>query len=377
MSLFKYFRSGIYLEKTLRYNELYFSANHELNDPNDLVSFYEFEDNESLWFRLLQLPKISKFWEIRHFYCVEQVFVTALNAFFKGRRIPSGFFAFQQFFKEIDSDLDKFLTPFLSEGLSNVVNGCETIESRLSLFKLSLKELLARGVNMQFFSVSFSEDALNPMMWAHYADGFKGCAIIYKAEGDIIKLTDSLYSRNYFPVKVLNVSYDDGDRYIPLLSCADADDKYNIVQRRLLVKNEFWAYENEKRAFVVNEIKSLLLAQTIKENYKSDPRDKIFHHFPDEIIGVVFGPNFDVHKKDKLEYILRQNRFHSRAGDFYVFDTKLSPSGDILIFEGRQCIVTNPDGSFGLMSKVFRDESLEELTTAVGIKNHSDKENSR
>ena len=39
MSLFKYFRSGIYLEKTLRYNELYFSANHELNDPNDLVSF--------------------------------------------------------------------------------------------------------------------------------------------------------------------------------------------------------------------------------------------------------------------------------------------------------------------------------------------------
>ncbi|GFM09381.1 DUF2971 domain-containing protein [Enterobacter sp. M4-VN] len=372
MSLFKYFRSGIYLEKTLRYNELYFSANHELNDPNDLVSFYEFEDDESLWYRLLDLPKISEFWEIRHLYCSEKVFVPALNSFFKGRRISSDFFSLQEFFKEINSELDEVLIPFLNERFNKEAKEGETLEHRLSLFKLGLKELLARSVNMKFFSVSFSEDALNPMMWAHYADGFKGCVIIYKAESDIIKLTENLYSNSYTPTKILNVSYNNADKFIPLLKCADAEDKYITIQDKLLIKNEFWSYENEKRAFVISEQKSLFIAQMPKEKYKDDPREKIYHHLPGEILGVIFGPNFDTAKKDKIEYILRRNRHFCRAGDFFIFETKLSRSGEIIIHEGRKCIVTNPiDNSLGTMSQIFKDEHLEVLKMQIGIKKHT------
>ena len=371
MSLFKYFRSGIYLEKALKYNELYFSANHELNDPNDLVSFYEFEDDESLWYRLLKLPKISELWEIRHFYCSEQDFVPALNLFFKGRRISSDFFSLQEFFKEINSEFDTFLTPFLNDCLNENAKEGETLKSRLELFKLGLKELLARGVNMKFFSVSFSEHALNPMMWAHYADGFKGCVIIYKAENDAIKLTENLYSNSYTSAKVLNISYDDSDKFIPLLECADSDNKYQIIQDKLLIKNEFWSYENERRIFVVSEYKSVFIVNMPKDKYRDNPKEKIYHHLQDEIIGVIFGPNFDTTKKDKIEYILRQNRYFSRAGDFFVFDTKLSPSGEIQIYEGRRCIITNPiDNSFGTMSEIIKDENLDNLKNKIGIKEY-------
>ncbi|WP_422431927.1 MULTISPECIES: DUF2971 domain-containing protein [Gammaproteobacteria] len=372
MSLFKYFRSGIYLEKALRYNELYFSANHELNDPNDLVSFYEFEDDESLWHRLLGLPKISENWEIRNLYCSEKDFVPALNSFFKGRRISSDFFSLQEFFKEIKFELDIFLTPFLNSRFIKDSKEGETLAFRLESFKLGLKELLARSVNMKFFSVSFSKDALNPMMWAHYADGFKGCAIIYKAESDIIKLSENIYSGHYKSISVLDVDYDDGDKSIPLLRCADAADKYTLIQDKLLIKNKFWHYENEKRAFIVSEQKPAFVASMPKENYKVDPREKIYHHLPNEILGVIFGPNFDTAKKDKIEHILRTNRYYSKSGDFLIFETKLSSSGDITVREGRRCIVTNPiDKTMSNMSETFEDEKLEKLKNYAGIKKYT------
>lgn len=207
------------------------------------------------------------------------------------------------------------------------------------------------------------------MMWAHYADGFKGCVIVYKAENDIIKLTENLYSNSYTATKVLNVSYNNADKFIPLLKCAVADDKYITIQDNLLIKNEFLSYENEKRAFVVSEQKSLFIAQIPKENYKDDPRDKIYHHLPNEILGVIFGPNFDTTKKDKIEYILRRNRHFSRAGDFFIFETKLSSSGEIIINEGRKCIVTDSiNNSLGTMSQNFKDEPLK---MQIGIKKHT------
>jgi len=55
MPIFKYYRPNIYFEKAIRYNEIYFSANHELNDPNDLKATYYFEDNPALWKKLLAL----------------------------------------------------------------------------------------------------------------------------------------------------------------------------------------------------------------------------------------------------------------------------------------------------------------------------------
>ncbi|HGY2266111.1 DUF2971 domain-containing protein [Morganella morganii] len=388
MSLFKYFRPGIYLEKALRYNELYFSANHELNDPNDLVSFYKFEDDESLWYRLLALPAAYESWDIKQLYCSEQNLVKSLNGLFKEKKISSDFFSLQRFFKEINSELEKALIPFLNERLSKDEgegegegendngngNGNEDKEKklnhRLALFKLYLMELLARGVNIKFFSVSFSIDALNPMMWAHYADGFKGCVVIYKAENDIINITENLYSNRYVPTSVLNVSYDDGDKSIPLIRCASTDDKKVLIQNKLLIKNKFWSYENEKRAFVISEEKSSFIANMPEDSYRINPRERIFHHYPNEIIGVIFGPNFDTIKKEKVEHILRINRHFTHSGDFFVFYTKLSPSGEIEINEGRKCIVTDHLGNFGLSSEILNDAKLDKLKNLIGIKSH-------
>lgn len=66
MAVFKYFRPGARLENAIRYNELCFSANHELNDPNDLMGIYYFEDDTDLWSKLLQGPQPDDAWNMNH-----------------------------------------------------------------------------------------------------------------------------------------------------------------------------------------------------------------------------------------------------------------------------------------------------------------------
>lgn len=66
MAVFKYFRSGARLESAIRYNELYFSENRELNDPNDLMGVYYFEDDVELWSKLLQRPQADDAWNMSH-----------------------------------------------------------------------------------------------------------------------------------------------------------------------------------------------------------------------------------------------------------------------------------------------------------------------
>ncbi|WP_183042767.1 DUF2971 domain-containing protein [Pectobacterium parmentieri] len=367
MPVFKYYRPGVYLDKAVRYNELYFSENHELNDPNDLVSFYEFEDDEYLWVQLFELPKISENWDITKLFELNPKFISDINNFFKGRRFFSDFFSLQEFFKDINDDFDCFLTPYLIEGEDNNKDKMKILSYKLSSFKSGFKELLARGVNNKFFSVSFSMDALNPMMWAHYAEGFKGCVLIYKAEGNIIHISDNLYSNDYISVEVLDVNYNNADKFLPLLKCACADDK-NFIKENSLVKNKFWEYEKEKRALMIAEFKTIFISHCPKDKYNPYPRDMIYHHEPQELIGVIFGPKTALDKKNKIEYSIRHNKYYSKTGDFFVLETELTYSGDIIIKTGKKCVVVNPlNNTIGTMSEIFEGERLEKLKNYLGI----------
>jgi hypothetical protein len=49
MYFYKYYRPNVYFEKAIRYNELYFCENNELNDPHDLKANYYFEDSVDRW----------------------------------------------------------------------------------------------------------------------------------------------------------------------------------------------------------------------------------------------------------------------------------------------------------------------------------------
>ena len=66
MFLFKYYRPDFFFEKAIRYNELYFSSTDQLNDPNDLKTSYFFEDNASLWQKLLESEVFLGVRELKH-----------------------------------------------------------------------------------------------------------------------------------------------------------------------------------------------------------------------------------------------------------------------------------------------------------------------
>ncbi|MFC0180118.1 DUF2971 domain-containing protein [Thorsellia kenyensis] len=368
MALFKYFRCGIYMDKALRYNELYFSANHELNDPNDLVSYYIFEDDESLWIKLFNLSKKTDVFKSININGFGENFIKDINSFFKDRKFFSDWSGLNNFFEKIDNKLDRFLTPYISDlPYEDVIEeNPNNLSQKKILFKFMLKELLARGINLKFFSISFSADALNPIMWAHYADGFKGCVIIYEAKNNFIDISESLYSNEFFKIEILNVTYEDNNKNIPILTCAVGGNKSKSIQEKLAMKNSFWKYENEKRALICIEREPILLCT--KDKVNDSPRELIFHHRPNEIIGIIFGPNLKEEIQRKIEYSLRHNKYHSKAGNFHCFRTELKSSGDIIIKSGTECIVKNSsDNSLSQASRILNAVELEKLTKELEI----------
>lgn len=94
-----------------------------------------------------------------------------------------------------------------------------------------LSEKLGLGV------ASLSETWDNELMWAHYADGFRGICVAYKVSPLLGGLDDQFaFSR---------VSYGDKPHYLSLQSMRDEDRARAILSTKSLK----WAYEREWRLF--------------------------------------------------------------------------------------------------------------------------------
>ena len=362
-TFFKYYRSNIFFEKAIRYNEIYFSETSELNDPHDLKVQYFFEDNTQFWEDVLSLKSsmnghFFENWELsKYFDITNHTFKESLNNLFKGKEISD------------ISDI-KILIEKYKEALKKIFITYKKTDIEKETFSASIFEILptilldklCKALNHRVYSASFSKNPLNPMMWAHYAEGFRGCVVIYNALED-----NTLELRHHYQTPInqseayefMEVEYLNKNKYIPLLQ--SAINKNNVLLDACLSKNSFWDYEEEHRLLTSIEINSLRLAHTKNSNPSS--RDRILYHDPNSILGVIFGPRCPKEYKHKIQLIIGDTRKFNGNKPFLLFTTELSSSGEIKILQGEYI---NPRYNIE-MGRILKDDDLDKYLKDIGV----------
>lgn len=362
MYVFKYYRPNLYFDKAVRYNELYFAANHELNDPNDLKAIYYFEDKPELWGRLLKTPGISSFWNLSEIINTDcQLLADSLNDIFKGKEINS-IDGFDSLKRVLDLCSGQIIAAF-ERALLQKENELNNSAVRADQCKLIMTELLSRAINHEFYSVSFSKDALNSMMWAHYAEGFKGCVVIYASKNNGFSLSRNPFSKKSSKYNLAPVDYVDSGKKIPILECViSGKDK---AVSTFLQKNSFWEYEAELRSFTFQHLNTNMMAMASHqaEKLKTTDRKRILYHDASLIAGVIFGPRVKAEYQREIEFVLHDNRLHRGQEPFFSLNTVLSDSGNIEIIKASKvsCVGENP------MFSPFEGEKLKELLHHLNI----------
>ena len=338
---FKYYRQNLYFEKAIRYDEIYFSSNEELNDPLDLSFTPYFDDNEVAWEKLLQVkPKVEMLNIALYLDTTSYELASELNSIFKGSTL-----AYQQTIKPLIDSKNKELKRIFIKHINNAIESEYTsdknsnfsnfdTEAKAEMCILFLTEILSRGWSKKFYSCSFSKNALEPKMWAHYADGFKGCVIIYESnENNSIKLKPHFRSTKYESYNFSEDQYSDIEKKVSIL---DYMLKSSIVNSPLLTKNSFWSYEQEYRLLLSEEFNSIYLRQMDKMP-TTNSRERIFYHQQESIIGIIFGARCSNDYKDKIRAILGEKCSYIKSKGFYSFDTELTTDGKVVIKSGSIC----------------------------------------
>lgn len=373
MSFFyKYYRPNAYFEKAIRYNELYFAANNELNDPHDLKARYNFEDDVGLWGKLLALKPKYDTWDLNAFVDVASPnLLRALNDIFKGVSFDS---VEGSIYSEIESRKPDLLGVFVSNLKSDVVapDGFDFYRSmdpdqKAEHCVLWLSALLARAVSFVCYSVSFSDQAFSPMMWAHYADGFKGCVVIYnKYKSNSIGLKRNLFDAGLLRFEFSKVNYSDGEKRIPVLGCAVSSGQEAVGVFRQ--KSAFWNYEAEHRLFCFESYDPT--HHSIVKEKRSSLRERIFHHQTNDIAGVIFGPRCSDQFKRKVDLTLLDNRRRAGNKPFVLLDTELTHDSRVRVSGAKvQCcpVVPGQPPSAEGMHRVIPEEKLKSFLEDNGI----------
>ncbi|HEY8096112.1 MAG TPA: DUF2971 domain-containing protein [Methylobacter sp.] len=121
---------------------------------------------------------------------------------------------------------------------------------------------------------SFSETPKNELMWAHYADQFRGICVEY----DLRKLLDGLPDN----IDIIRIHYDER---MPAISLNSRTPTMEIAKQILSCKNYSWLYEREWR----------LLGHTGKLDYRDNC-----------ITNVYIGPRMPDRIKSRLTPVLRR-----------------------------------------------------------------------
>jgi hypothetical protein len=134
-----------------------------------------------------------------------------------------------------------------------------------------LNDVVNKGISC------FSEDGINPLMWAHYANSYNGFVIKIKPR---LKISSSPH---FISAKLLNVIYSNNPNSVP--QSAPFANQYQLI-----IKLNDWQYENEWRLIVD----------------KNRPDFSEFHYDPDIIEEISFG--YKINHNDKEENIILRNR---------------------------------------------------------------------
>lgn len=324
MYYFKYFRNDDNFNKSIRYNELFFAPNSLLNDPMDLWFDPVFWDDIELWKQfieeynngLLSLKDYISQPENDEFY-------SSLNNLFKGKSLA-----------QVVKDNDKFFQKIKKSIVEHQLATDIDIDS-------AAKFLMGRIIEIKkytnFLSVSFSKDPFNYLMWSHYANGFKGCILIYDFEEDKTKLKKHILSKEYINVKMEDVKYSDEPKKLNLWKIMSK----NIIDdaQYFFTKNKHWEYERESRLVICHQGIST---------------SGIFHHNPSLVKGIIFGSRCDNNFKYKTIEALKESRLYSDVESFLSFESVLNESNKIELCTGTEHQIKNGK-SIALKNKDISD----------------------
>ncbi|WP_217478596.1 DUF2971 domain-containing protein [Enterobacter chuandaensis] len=368
MILYKFYRPGENFNKAIRYSEIYFSSNKQLNDPNDLKAKYYFEDDKELWSKLLRTEVPIGVKDLAQLLKLDDgILSSGLNDLFKGIKVDANAKSLNKIFEDKKNVTLKLIEKSLRniDELSDMwYSGLdEPVPFLVENCHAAIKELVFKGIKTEVYSVSFSKTPLEPMMWAHYADGFKGCAIVYQLPDDNLYLTKNIYSDQMFQISMHEVKYHDGEKLIPILQCGLGEQA--PIEQALLNKNSFWKYESEMRAFMFRSQRMMLA--TLSDKYViPEFEERIFHTHPALIAGVLFGPAFDESKKYLVEFTLRNTKEAKKCkANFFLFDTQLNDNGTIKITQAKECKPSTDPKDY--MSELYQERKLQILLDRMGV----------
>lgn len=369
MYLFKYYRPDFFFDKAIRYNELYFSARAQLNDPNDLNIEYRFDNKLKLWDILLRSPCEHSYENLTHILHLDDLKIhKLLNKTFKGKKIKGDLDSLDALFNihanEILDALYKCLLPL--DEIDSVIykNESDPKQFLAKQCEIGIKERLYKRITPAVFSVSFSNKALERMMWAHYAAGFSGCVVIYSAQESAsssnnlrIQLKDNLFSSQTISFPVKPITYSNKAKEISIL------DPTSNIFGLVLTKNKFWKYESEYRMFVPEGNIGISGERGIKDSVNRNA-GHVFHHETSAMKGIIFGPRMSKLKKEEIWQVIKSNVINTSAESFYLFDAELSQSGKINISNGQ---VAQKMRGYDLYKTDLTQPELSHVMNTLGI----------
>lgn len=310
MYYFKYFRNDTNFAKSIRYNELYFAANNSLNDPMDLSFNPIFWDNIDYWKQFIGSYD-NGLVALMHYISPPKndEFYVSINNLFKGHSL-----------KEIEKSYDLFhrkTMDVISE--HDLATGID-INSAAALLMDKFMQIIK---NNNFLSVSFSKTPFNYLMWSHYANGFKGCILIYDFKKNKSKLKTHILGNDYEDVKMQNVQYSNHAKHPDLWTLISKNQIDN--SNYFFTKNKKWKYEKESRLVLLSPHAS---------------SGEILHHDSSLVIGVIFGSRCDNEFKAQTIRALKENRANSNVDEFLSFNSILNEESEIEIKSGTKHTIT-------------------------------------
>ena len=362
MRLYKYYRPDFYFEKSLRYDEIFFAANEQLNDPHDLVIKPYFGNNKDAWKSILKSDAPFDTWDLSKIVDVDNDnLFRELNDEFK-EVAANDSSSIGCILDDKKASLTKIFKKYLIPQRDTMFENDEAASGLCFQF---LKEKIARGWDKYYYSCSFSKDPLDPQMWAHYGEGFRGCVLIYRGLDDgSINLYPNIYTEKCQKFEFAEVNYQNKDKLVDIL---DLSSRVSLIGYSLLNKSLFWSYEKEMRLLLSESFGSMRFS--IESKMPKSTKTRIFHHAPDIVEGIIFGSNCSVTYKEKIISMLAEKHsFLLPVGTpaFLTFDSKLTSSGKVEIVSGAKCIISKVGASY-VMKELLENERLNKVLKELGI----------
>jgi len=285
--LYRYRNDSVLSHKEILYNEVYFAANDELNDPFDTRLFINIDMGV----------------EFYHGRIVEALF--RVKGQHKSTTIDSIAELLQRRVKSY-KNLMSLLDGPLYEHFDNEEDG-----KRACQF---LKEDLASRIPIKIHTCSFSANADSILMWSHYTKNHHGFVLVfcprngklYRDSGDPESISSSFDQGFQFRKVVYStegVSVDGGLFYSRPKDGLDRNSDFENfkreIQRSYITKATEWSYESEYRLIFEDQY------------FDKDPPfqvDRTVRFDPTQLVGIILGERISETSKKELVHLVKKAR---------------------------------------------------------------------